>query len=314
MKICNQFLKVSFFVLTICCLSCQGTKEKRTTDKNKVLDKQRAVSRNFTNSKAKYNDRLSHYWDSFNFKNNLTGTQGELAEQAFVGYIVIFPYAPVSEVKKSIYSFLDKAKSQKVTFIFFKNLFDKYLYDPNSPMRNDLYYEIVLQYFLESDMVDNNEKIKYQLQLQIVRKNKPGSKANLFFYWLENGKRESLSEIKSPFTLLVFYEPGCSSCELAVRQLKKSLVINELIGKKMLKIIAIYPEGNEKIWKAYQPNLPSNWVNGLDRDRDILKKNIYDLKASPTIYLLDKNKLVLLKDVDFSQVEYFFKKIHSGIK
>jgi len=34
---------------------------------------------------------------------------------------------------------------------------------------------------------------------------------------------------------------------------------------------------------------------------------IYDLKAIPTLYLLDKDKKVVLKDVTFNQVENYLK-------
>ena len=37
----------------------------------------------------------------------------------------------------------------------------------------------------------------------------------------------------------------------------------------------------------------------------IKEKNLYDLKAIPTLYLLDKNKKVLLKDAVVGQIEQY---------
>lgn len=44
-------------------------------------------------------------------------------------------------------------------------------------------------------------------------------------------------------------------------------------------------------------------------DSTVSLKNdeIYDLKAIPTLYLLDKDKKVVLKDVTFNQVENYLK-------
>lgn len=43
------------------------------------------------------------------------------------------------------------------------------------------------------------------------------------------------------------------------------------------------------------------------------QKNLYDLKAIPTLYLLDKDKTVLLKDATAEEIEEYLKRIrHSG--
>ncbi|WP_183589445.1 DUF5106 domain-containing protein [Mucilaginibacter lappiensis] len=295
-------------------LSCHGAKEKKQVNKNEIMDTQPSpnpVTQNPIKMKAKQIYQLSHYWDKFNFADSLDNTQSGFTEQAFVNYITLFPSVPLNEVQNSIDSFMDRAKTRKKTFVFFENLFDKYLYNPNSPLRNDLFYEPVLRYLLKSDMINDTERIRYQIQLRVLQKNKPGSKAKSFSYWLGRGKLGCLAEIEAPFTLLIFYEPGCSACEQLISQVKASLSINDLINKKILKVLAIYPEGNEEIWKGYQTNIPANWINGLDREQHVLKGRIYDLKASPTIYLLDENKIVLLKDVDFLQVGKFFESLNN---
>jgi len=43
--------------------------------------------------------------------------------------------------------------------------------------------------------------------------------------------------------------------------------------------------------------MPKNWIHGRDENEYLYKNKVYDLYAIPTIYLLDKNKKVILKDV-----------------
>jgi len=38
------------------------------------------------------------------------------------------------------------------------------------------------------------------------------------------------------------------------------------------------------------------------------QKNLYDLKAIPTLYLLDKDKTVLLKDATAEEIEEYLQK------
>jgi len=49
--------------------------------------------------------------------------------------------------------------------------------------------------------------------------------------------------------------------------------------------------------------LAKEWTNGYDKELVIKNKNLYDLRAIPTLYLLDKNKTVLLKDATLQKVE-----------
>lgn len=50
--------------------------------------------------------------------------------------------------------------------------------------------------------------------------------------------------------------------------------------------------------------MPQNWILGTDNN--FIKDNaIYDLKAMPSIYLLDHNKKVILKDSSWEKVMYY---------
>ena len=52
----------------------------------------------------------------------------------------------------------------------------------------------------------------------------------------------------------------------------------------------LYPDGNMDIWKNYRNQIPANFINAIDEKQAVLSQGLYDLKASPTIYLLDKDK------------------------
>ena len=64
---------------------------------------------------------------------------------------------------------------------------------------------------------------------------------------------------------------------------------------------AVYAEGDTEVWKKYLNGMPGNWVIGEDK-MAVKDRAIYDLKAMPTIYLLDKNKKVLLKDAPYALI------------
>ena len=49
-----------------------------------------------------------------------------------------------------------------------------------------------------------------------------------------------------------------------------------------------------------------NWINAYDGGMVITKERVFDIQDIPTIYLLDKNKRIILKDASLEEIESFF--------
>jgi hypothetical protein len=49
-----------------------------------------------------------------------------------------------------------------------------------------------------------------------------------------------------------------------------------------------------------------NWINAYDKGMVITKERVFDIQDIPTIYLLDKNKRIILKDASLEEIESFF--------
>lgn len=78
--------------------------------------------------------------------------------------------------------------------------------------------------------------------------------------------------------------------------LSTSFVIGNQLKSGKLKIVAIYPDEDLEAWRKHLKEIPAEWINGYDADLTMRKEESYDLRAIPSLYLLDKDKKVLLKD------------------
>lgn len=264
---------------------------------------------NIQGESAKINYVFTHFWDDFNFRDTAKVFDPNYGEQAIVDYIGHFPLVGIDTLKEGVENVLNEAKIEPKVFDFFKYQFENYLSNPNSPARNDLYYEIVLDKLIASGKLTPDEVTKYESLLPLLRKNKPGTEATDFKYLMTDGTTSDLKSIEAPFTLLMFYEPGCSTCEETIEHIKNNPGFNSVLENGALKILAVYPDGDMDIWKNYQKNIPTNWINGLDSDQSVVSKGLYMIKATPTIYLLDKDKKVILKDSNLNEVIKFFQNI-----
>ena len=82
-----------------------------------------------------------------------------------------------------------------------------------------------------------------------------------------------------------------------INVLKGDLKISSLVDKGVMKVLNIYIDEDIQAWRSYMPIYPEQWYNGFDPDFAIRNDEIYNIRAIPSLYLLDKEKNVLMKDV-----------------
>ena len=174
-------------------------------------------------------------------------------------------------------------------------------------MRNEELYITVLDAMLESDVLDETEKILPNERRKLAERNRPGRLAEDFTYTLSSGKNGTLHDLKAQYTLLFINNPGCHACEESLTELKQAPAINRELEAGRLKILAIYPDEELQEWKRHLSDFPKEWINGYDKGLVIKEKNLYDLKAIPTLYLLDQKKIVILKDAPIREIEEHLK-------
>ncbi|AUI46033.1 DUF5106 domain-containing protein [Bacteroides fragilis] len=248
---------------------------------------------------------VKHYWDRFDFTDTTYVSQIDVAEQAWVDYCDLLEHVPLSDAQTAIKETIGRAGKNKKMLDFFAELADKYLYDPNSPMRNEELYIPVLEALTASPMLNETEKIRPQARLELAQKNRLGTKALNFTYTLDSGAKGTLYQFPAEYTLLFINNPGCHACAEMIEGLKASPVINGFTAAKKLKVLSIYPDEELDEWKKHRNDFAKEWTNGYDKELVIKNKNLYDLRAIPTLYLLDKNKTVLLKDATLQKVEQY---------
>ncbi|MCL2727895.1 MAG: DUF5106 domain-containing protein [Bacteroidales bacterium] len=296
-----------YLTMALSCLlmvSCGSKGQKpQTLDKQAKVFTIPAIPAVITNP-AEIADYLAvRFWDHFDFSDSTSVDTPEYAEQAFVDYIDIFPHVSEQALKSSIGKTLEKALVDSKMFTYFVGLFEKYLYDPNSPMRNEEFYAIAIEYIIASQQIDEIDKVRPQFQLEQVNKNRKGTMAADFTYTLPNGKQESMYKIKTEFLILFFNNPGCAACADYQQGLVYSPVISQMLDTGRLKILAMYVDEDLGEWEKYRPSVPALWINGYDASLAIRGMDLYDLRAIPSLYLLDKDKRVMLKDVLPHQIE-----------
>lgn len=280
--------------LMMCCCSVLQAQDGNTPSFSLPV-----VPEMLTTQEARAHYVVSHYWDNFKFTDKRYLSHGEMVEQLFVDFINILPLTDAKTAEKAASGMMRRVCDAKVLKDMFSDLADKYLYDPNSPMRNEDSYIPMLRVLAERES-DTTLKARHSARLQMLMKNRPGDKATDFTVTLADGKKVALSSIKTDHTILFFNNPDCEDCQRIKKAMAASKELTEAVKKKKLTILAVYPDGDLPLWKS--ASYPSIMINGFDAGMMLLHKGLYDLKAIPTLYLLDKEKKVILKDTTLDDI------------
>lgn len=248
---------------------------------------------------------VKHYWDHTNFADTNYIHHPDITEQAWADYCNILNHVPLETAQEAIRNTIEKTYIEKKMFTYITDLADKYLYDPNSPMRNEEFYIPVLEAMVASPILEEIEKVRPQARLKLAQKNRIGTKALNFTYTLASGAQGSLYQLKADYILLFINNPGCHACAETIEALKKAPIINQLLKEKKLIVLSIYPDEELDDWRKHLDEFPKEWINGYDKKFAIKEQQLYDLRAIPTLYLLSKEKNVLLKDAPAQAVEEY---------
>lgn len=245
-----------------------------------------------------------HYWDRFNFSDTLFLTRVDSSQlfEAYARYVVLLGGRPTDGAPMD--SLMRRASTSRRMLDYFSKMAEVVLHDPNSPLRNDEFYIPVLEAQLRAPWYDEYERIAPQYDLQIARQNRLGQPANDFRYTLASGRSGTLYGVDAEYVLLFINNPGCAMCREIREAISSSPMLTEMIEHGRLQVLAIYPDEDLSEWRAYRDEMPASWINAYDKGCVIRNELLYDLQAIPALYLLDRNKRVLVKDsVDVAQIE-----------
>lgn len=254
-------------------------------------------------SLKQYEHYVAHFWDDFRFDigDDVDRYSAEEVYSAFAKYVMTIPAPKADSLLRTL---IHRAEASRPVLDFFAEMTGEILYDPNSPLRNDEYYIPILEELAKSPLLDEYDRQIPQHTLHIVKQNRLGEVANDFRYTLPNGTQHSLHTLDADYTILLFNNPGCEMCKEVIDQVEHSKKLAELSRQHRIVTLAIYPDEDIEAWRNYLPQMPNGWICGYDKEQRLTTERLYDLKAIPSLYLLDKSKHVLVKDgVSIADIE-----------
>jgi peroxiredoxin len=107
-----------------------------------------------------------------------------------------------------------------------------------------------------------------------------------------NGLEVSLHEVRSPYTILMFWNPECPHCE---EELDKTLAFYNEKKNLGFEIFAVCTHKDHQAWTQTIDEKEMTWINVYDPENQSKYRENYQVFYTPKLYLLNKDKTIIAK-------------------
>lgn len=251
----------------------------------------------------KYGYLSNHYFDNIDFADKrLLNTP--LLEQKLGFYFKQMVSPMADSIIERVDQTLKKAKANNEVYLWTV----RYLYNlyREAPIEGntEVYHFIGENYILSEPDRWNDKPFVEKVRNRLAKSklNPVGEKATNLILQSPDGKKVDLHSIKANFTVLFFYNPECEACRPVTAALSE---LYKQFSNKGIEVFAVNVDKQKEHWLNYISEIGLDWINVYDPNGADSIEEKYDINAIPIMYLLDKNKSVIIKNMPISSIKTY---------
>jgi peroxiredoxin len=269
--------------------------------------KQTPDFKNIEDEKERNNQKYlwlkEHYFDDINLVEMMrTPVVDQYVNKYFNELIIPQP----DSINKAIDKLFDMVNEDDQAFRYWLVTFFNKYQESNLMGMDAVTAHLVENYYLSPrvDWITEESRAEMVKELQFIKPNLIGKPAPFLNLVDTSGSNWTLREHNSDYIILYFYDPDCGVCK------KKTPVLYadyELIKNEGGEVAGICTTTDQSRWKEYIKNNDLNWINLADPNFKSNFRASYNVRSTPQVYILDRNKKIIAKKLDVSQVLSFIK-------
>ena len=242
-----------------------------------------------------------HFFDNIDFSDERILRMPFLSNTLRIYYLRVLPMDK-SIMKERTDFLFGKAKANREVYEYLvRNRYDFFRSAPVAELE-ELATELAEQYVVNEAEQWSDKAYVARLKEAIQRSklNPVGAPATDLRLQDSTGKTIALYDVQAPYTVLLFYNPGCHSCAIATPVVWETY---RQYRDRGLQVYAAYVDANRDEWAPYIAEKKYDWINVWDANCTENLYEKYDVHAIPTIYLLDENKRIIYKNLSVEQLQ-----------
>jgi len=246
-----------------------------------------------------------HFFDNIEFENPAI-IRTPFLDTRIKSYIDnLTPKYPDS-MSESIDLILEKLKPIDDAYKFYLSTYLNESANSKVVGQDAVYVHLVDNYYKtgKADWVTEESLQKLVDNADRLRPNLIGRTAPDVQLYKEDGTPLNLSAIDTDYTVLFFWAPDCGHCK---KSMPDAIAFNEKYKDKGVTVLAVCTKHTEKYpscWE-YIKNKENmeHFLNVGDEFHRSRFKKIFNVRSTPMIYILDRNREILVKSIGTNQLE-----------
>jgi peroxiredoxin len=254
----------------------------------------------------------AHFFDNIDFSDNRM-LRTPILEQKLKTYLDRLTVQHPDSLIESCDYLIEKARADKEVFRFVL-AWTLNKYAKREFMGMDAVYVHLAETYYATGQAYWATESQLKRIIDDAAKMKPlllGKKAPNFTVKTRDGRSVSPYSINGPeYLILYFWDADCGHCRKETPKLYE--LYPTLKAKYNVEIMAITVELTEDHWaKFLDEQKMHNWINAQDFETLSNFRAQYDIKGTPVVFILDKNKEIIGKRLSVEQLEGFFEFEHN---
>lgn len=199
---------------------------------------------------------------------------------------------------------LSKMESSPETFQFYTSSFLNKYANSNIIGYDGIYVHLIDNYYSvgKAPWVSEETMKKFIENADKLRPILIGQQAPPITFYDKEGDPVRLYDIESEYTLMIFWAPDCGHCKKAMPGLKEFYAKYKDRGVEVLGICTKHRDKYVSCWEFVEDKeLP--WLSVGDEYHRSKFRDLYNVVSTPRVFILDKDKKILLKRVPTEQLD-----------
>ncbi|MCF8367866.1 MAG: redoxin domain-containing protein [Bacteroidales bacterium] len=247
--------------------------------------------------------QVEHYFDNFDFT-DVDLIRTNVYTTAAIEYMSLYSNPNLNQdqlqdefikaVDKIMYEAMDNSIIYEFIVEYLVGGFERYHFDK------------VLDYIAETyspEQCENEErKTDLETRLKKYAELSVGKDAPEIILPNDKGEMVKLSKIKSEYTLVIFWASWCPHCNETLPDVHDLYLSSMNSGK--VEVITVSIDTKKEEWEKALAEGNYTWINASDlKGWDSPAAVDYNVYATPTMFLLDKDKKIVAKPITFNELK-----------
>ena len=255
-----------------------------------------------------------HFFDNFDLADDALIRLPRPIYQEKINEYLDRLYAPQADTLiKAIGKVIGKAKKNPETYKYAVWVTTLKFQNPEIMGLDEVFVHVNDTYYASGEMnYWANEQMRKNMREQAdrLRKSLIGQKGANLIMQDANFKPRSLYDIKNKYTILYIFDPDCGSCK------KETPKLVDFYNKKKfdVQVYAVSADTSMVKMRDYIKEMNMKWIT-VNGPRTYVGpyQDLYDANTTPTLYVLDNQKMIIGKKIPAEKLEEFltqYERIH----